>query len=229
MSTEQQTYINKRKGSGLQGLVLFSLVSFAVCFAGIFLLTQFWKKKDIKIDKDLVKTGYFDGKTYFNPWLGWKITFPDEMTVLDHNEIQTWRRLPQIPGFEYENSENTTLFLALGEAFSVVSLARLDQIEQQFFLQPHDIILSGIQEEFRQSIINNTPYECFVQTSELSINFVLFKLMEIIFFHNGEEQKRQAIYSSIINEHILHITVVYYNPIAGRKMNKSILESEFFY
>lgn len=216
-----------KKGSGLSGLILFSLIAFAIGSAGIYLLTHFWKKKDLVIDKERIILGYLEGNAYVNPWLGWEINFPPQMSVLGHKEISDWQRLPQIPGFENQMAEQTKLFLALGEAFSVISLARLDRMEQLPYWQSHDRILANAQEKFRQSIINNTHFECFVKVSDTTIDHLPFKLMEVIFVHNEEEQKRQVIYSTIINNYMLHITVVYYSPAGGSLMINAINESVF--
>ena len=228
MAEEKPENNISRKGSGLSGLILFSLISFAIGFAGIYFLTQNWKKKDLEIDKERIRLGYLEGKTYVNPWLGWEISFPPQMSVLDHKEISNWQRLPQISGFENENPEFTKLFLALGEAFSVICLARLDAIEQQPYWQSHERIVANAQEKFRQSIINNSNFECFVKVTETTIDHLPFKLMEVIFVQNEEEQKRQANYSAIINDFMLHITVVYYNPAGGSLMIDAINESRFF-
>jgi hypothetical protein len=228
MTSELQESKTERKGSGLKGLVLFSIISFVVCFAGIYALSVERRKTKAAENLEESSTGYFDGYTYINKDLGWELDFPEGMTILDYGQLQAWKYLPQIPGFETDSEAHSRLFLALGESFSVVAFARLELLFDLPFWLTREQIMSEEQEKIRQSIIGNNPaFECNFEVNDVVIDKVPFKSLSVVFIHDGEEQKRQVIFTTLFENLLLNVTVVYHNPFRGEQIIAALRNSSF--
>lgn len=227
MTSEIQNNKPQEKGSGLSGLILFAVVSFAVCFAAIYFLTGERDKKQTAIDEDQTSAGFIEGSTFFHPELGWRLNFPEGMILQDQTEMQGWQRLPQIPGFENTAEGETRLFLALGNAFSVAGLACLESTKDIPSYYTQDQIVAEAQEKLRQSINGTTLFQCDGEVTDVLIDQVPFKKLSMVFLHQGQEQKRQVIFSTVIKKHLLHVTVVYYNTLAGEQLISAIENSSF--
>jgi hypothetical protein len=228
MTSELQESKTERKGSGLGGLVLFSIISFVVCFAGIYALSVERRKTKAAENLEESSTGYFDGYTYINKALGWELDFPEGMTLLDHGQLQAWKYLPQIPGFEMGSDADSRLFLALGESFSVVAFARIELLDDLPFWKTREQIIVEAQENLRQSIIeNNLLFECNFEVNDFLIDKVPFKSLSVVFIHHGEEQKRQVIFTTLFENLLLNVTVVYHNPFRGEQIISALMNSKF--
>jgi hypothetical protein len=228
MTSELQESKTEPKGSGLKGLVLFSIISFGVCFAGIYALSVERRKTKAAENLEESSSGYFEGHTYINRVLGWQFDFPEGMTLLDHGQLKEWKHLPQIPGFETDSDAYSRLFLALGESFSVVAFARLELLRDLPFGQTREQIIVEEQEKIRQTIIGNNPlFECNFEINDVVIDIVPFKSLSVVFYHKGEAQKRQLIFTTHFDNLLLNITVVYFNPLRGEQVISALMNSKF--
>ncbi len=227
MIAEIQNNTPEKKGSGFRGLILFAVVSFAVCFAGIYVLSHIRQKKQTAFDKEQTSTGFFEGNTFFHPELGWRLIFPQGMILQDHSEMLDWERMPQISGFENSSDAKTNLFLALGNAFSVVGFACLESVEDIPSYYTREQIVAEAQEKLRQTIDGTTLFQCDSEVNDVLIDQVPFKKMSLVFLYQGEEQKRQVIFSTLIDKNLLHVTVVYYNALSGNQLISAIENSSF--
>ncbi|MDX9941363.1 MAG: hypothetical protein RBS53_04010 [Bacteroidales bacterium] len=216
-----------QKGSGFSGLILFAFISFALCFAAVWVLTQNRNHKLARLHDLEFNTGYFVGNTYHNPDLAWRISFPEGMTLLDHQHLQDWKQLPQVPGFAPDSIGDTGLFMALGDAFSVVAFASVEAIEGRAVFQASDHIITQTQLSLRNSIARRNHYPCECEVSDVLISQIPFKRMSLVFVHQGQVQKRQEVFSGVAANYLLHVTVIYYNTFAGENMIAAILDSDF--
>lgn len=217
----------KPKGSGLTGLILFAIFAFALCFTAVYLLTMNRNQKLARMEDQAFNTGYFQGNAYHNPDLGWWIHFPEGMTLLDHQHLQDWKQLPQVPGFAPDSIGDTGLFLALGDAFSVVAYASVEPLGSRVVFQNPNQIISQTQLFLRNSIARRNPFPCDCRVTNVMIGQVPFQRMSLLFTHQGQVQKRQEVFSGIAGDYLLHITVIYYNVLAGERMIAAILDSGF--
>ncbi|MEE4176244.1 MAG: hypothetical protein V2I46_01910 [Bacteroides sp.] len=226
-SPEEKRTITKRKGSGFRRLILFSIISFAVCFAAVYFLTRNRNRKIALKEGQEFNTGYFEGNKYTNPDLGWQINFPEGMTLLDNEHLKDWNQLPQVPGFAPDSIGDTGLFLALGDAFSVVAYASVEALYSRVVFQTNEQIITQTQQRLRQSITARNAYPCDCEVSDVLIDQVPFKRMSLEFIHEDQVQKRQEVFSAVTGNHLLHVTVVYYNVLNGEKLITAIQNSVF--
>ncbi len=217
----------KYKGLGPTGLILFTLLAFGLCTAGIFFLTTDRNKKLAAVQNPAQSAGFFENNTYVNPLLGWKIDFPQGMTLLDQNQMQDWHQLPEIYGFDAKTENQVNLFLAMGETFSVVVMAWIEPQPQTETLATINQFIDTEQEKLRQAITRKTLFEINWEVTEVMVDGVPFKRMNIKFMQSGDEQKQQDIFTGLINENLLHISLVYYKPSAGSQIMNAIIASEF--
>ena len=215
------------KGSGSKGLILFALCSLAICFAAVWFLTHNRNRKLALSQEKIFSTGYFEGNAYYNPDLGWRINFPEGMTLLDHQHLEEWKQFPQVPGFAPDSIGDTGLFLALGDAFSVVAFASVESLNSHDVFQTHDQVITQTQLALRNSIARRNPYSCDCEVDDVMIDQVPFKRMSFVFSQQGQIQKRQEVFTGIAGDYLLHVTVIYYNVLTGENMIAAILHSGF--
>lgn len=227
MKFELQTIEKKNKGLGLLGLILLSLLSFGICAAGIFYLAAERNKKLAALNSPEHLAGFFDGNTYVNPLLGWKIELPSGMSLLNQDQMKEWQKLPEMYGFEAKAANQGSLFLALGEAFSVVAIAWIEPLNESQTIIADGLVMDNALEKFKESISRRTLLESNWEVTELIIDGRHFKRMSIRFHTHGDLQKQQDIFTGVINNQLLNISVVYYKPAAGNQIIHSILSSEF--
>lgn len=227
MKPELQKHYLKAKGLGHYGLILFSLVVFGLCAAGIYLLTASRNKKLAAIQKPAYIAGFTSGNTYINPMLGWKINFPQDMTLLDQDQMRAWPQLPEIYGFEAMEKNQINLFLAMGETFSVVALAWIEPLQLVDETASVHQLIANEQERLLQAISRKTLFESNYEISEVLIDSTRFFRMNIKFMHSGDEQKQQDIFTGVVNSYLLNISLVYYKPAAGSQLISAIMASEF--
>lgn len=224
---EIERKVKSGKGSGLWRLILFSVISLVVCFTAVYLLTKNHNRK-LALQKDQeFNTGYFEGNRYINHDLGWQITFPQGMTFLDHQHLQEWKQFPQVPGFAPDSIGETGLFMALGDAFSVMAFASVEPVDHLTGFQTNDQIITQTQQYLRNSIAARNAYPCEAEVSDVVIDQMAFKRMSLKFLSQGQVQKRQEVFSAVTGNYLLHITLIYYNVPDGEKLIAAILNSAF--